>query len=206
MGVFLINHGWYAYNKLTCPLEFTLKFTRFIILTYRALKSIVHRFVPFPFREFEWGITSNLTRSWDSVLSVYFGWGYLINQIFGLIPFCIDSVFIVGRGITKCHGNQSFPSRLLHGYLCLWFSFWFQYSRCNPLLSIRKMHKKKAKNFTNTFDGKCAIIISVGVSKEFSTPFYYTYIYKRKAAVLCERPLFCVKNFLIKDFLLCNPW
>ena len=29
-------------------------------------------------------------------------------------------------------------------------------------------------------------------------PFYYTYIYKKKAAVCSEQPLFCVKNFLKK--------
>ncbi len=59
---------------------------------------------------------------------------------------------------------------------------------------MRKMPKKIAETFTNTFDRKCAIIVSVGASKEFSMPFYYTYIYKRKAAVLCEQPLFCVKK------------
>lgn len=57
------------------------------------------------------------------------------------------------------------------------------------------MHKKKAKTFTNTFAGKCAIIVSVGASREISTPFYYTYIYKRKAAVHEEQPLFCVEKF-----------
>ena len=57
------------------------------------------------------------------------------------------------------------------------------------------MHKKLAENFTNTFGGKCVIIVSVGASNGFSTPFYYTYIYKRKAAVLTEQPLFCVKKF-----------
>ena len=60
------------------------------------------------------------------------------------------------------------------------------------------MHKKIAENFTNTFPQKCAIIISVGASMGFSTPFYYTYIYKRKAAEHVVQPLFCVKIFLKK--------
>ena len=65
---------------------------------------------------------------------------------------------------------------------------------------MHKMPKKIAETFTNTFDRKCAIIVSVGASKEFSMPFYYTYIYKRKAAVHKEQPLFCVKKFLRKSF------
>ena len=67
------------------------------------------------------------------------------------------------------------------------------------------MHKKLAKTFTNTFDIKCVIIVSVRASKEFSMPFYYTYIYKRKAAVRAEQPLFALKNFLKKTFLLIRP-
>ena len=57
------------------------------------------------------------------------------------------------------------------------------------------MHKKIAENFTNTFPQKCVIIISVGALNGFSTPFYYTYIYKRKAADHVDQPLFCVKKF-----------
>ena len=60
------------------------------------------------------------------------------------------------------------------------------------------MHKKIAQTFTNTLPEKCAIIVSVGASNGFSTPFYYTYIYKRKAADHKDQPLFCVKNFLEK--------
>ena len=62
------------------------------------------------------------------------------------------------------------------------------------------MHKKIAETFTNTLTEKCAIIVSVGASNEFSMPFYYTYIYKRKAAVQSEQPLFCVKKFFKKTF------
>ena len=43
-------------------------------------------------------------------------------------------------------------------------------------------------------------MVFVGASREISTPFYYTYIYKRKAAVHKEQPLFCVENFLKKFF------
>ena len=60
------------------------------------------------------------------------------------------------------------------------------------------MHKKNAKSFTNTFPQKCVIIVFVGASNGFSTPFYYTYIYKKKAAVHTEQPLFYVKIFLKK--------
>ena len=68
-------------------------------------------------------------------------------------------------------------------------------------LSIRKMHKKIAETFTNTLPEKCVIIVSVGASNGFSTPFYYTYINKRKAAEHVGQPLFCVKIFLQeKDF------
>ena len=66
---------------------------------------------------------------------------------------------------------------------------------------MHKIHKKNAENFTNTFARKCAIRVSVGALREISTPFYYTYIYIRKAAVHTDRPLFCAKNFL-KNFLL----
>lgn len=66
------------------------------------------------------------------------------------------------------------------------------------------MHKKIAETFTNTFDGKCAIIVSVGASKGFSMPFYYTYIYKKKAAVRWEQPLFCVKFF--RKIFLCETF
>ena len=71
-------------------------------------------------------------------------------------------------------------------------------------MSIRKMHKKIAQTFTNTLPQKCAIIVSVGASREISTPFYYTYIYKRKAAVHKEQPLFCVEKFSRKNFLFVN--
>ena len=64
---------------------------------------------------------------------------------------------------------------------------------------MRKMPKKIAKTFTNTLPQKCAIIISVGALREISTPFYYTYIYKRKAAVRTEQPLFCVKKFFEEE-------
>ena len=64
------------------------------------------------------------------------------------------------------------------------------------------MHKKIAKTFTNTFVQKCVIIISVGALREISTPFYYTYIYKRKAAVHREQPLFCVKKFFEEKLFL----
>ena len=60
---------------------------------------------------------------------------------------------------------------------------------------MHKMHKKIAENFTNTLAQKCVIIISVGASNGFSMSSYYTYIYKRKAAVHTEQPLFCVKKF-----------
>ncbi len=62
---------------------------------------------------------------------------------------------------------------------------------------MHKMPKKIAETFTNTFDGKCAIIISVGASKGFSMPFYYTYIYKKKAAVPTEQPLFWRQKIFI---------
>ena len=65
---------------------------------------------------------------------------------------------------------------------------------------MHKITNKNAENFTNTFAEKCAIIVSVGASRVISTLSYYTYIYKRKAAVHTEQPLFCVKNFL-KKFL-----
>ena len=69
-------------------------------------------------------------------------------------------------------------------------------------LSMRKMPKKKAKTFTNTFTGKCAIIVSVGASNDFSTPFYYTYIYKekdkKKRLIRVISRFFYIKNFLKK--------
>ena len=66
---------------------------------------------------------------------------------------------------------------------------------------MHKMPKKMAQTFTNTFDGKCAIMVSVGASKEFSMPFYYTYIYKKKRLFPRNSRFFCVKNFLEeKDF------
>lgn len=37
-------------------------------------------------------------------------------------------------------------------------------------------------------------------------PFYYTYIYKRKAAVRAEQPLFALKNFLKKNFFAYTPF
>ena len=93
----------------------------------------------------------------------------------------------------------SFPSS---SRLFVFGSFlWLQYTRWQAVLSMHKIHKKNAENFTNTFARKCAIIVSVGALREISTPFYYTYIYIRKAAVHTEQPLFLAKNFLKKFYL-----
>ena len=67
---------------------------------------------------------------------------------------------------------------------------------------MHKLPKKIAETFTNTFLQKCAIIVSVGASNGFSTPFYYTYIYKRKAAVHTEQPLFASKKFFEEESFL----
>ena len=132
-------------QSLSNPLEFTLKLTRFIILTYRALLSFVHRFVPFPSCELNGTITNKLTRSLDSVLFIYFGRVDTLCYSFGLIPFCINSVFVVGWGITKCHWNQSFHSRSSSRLFVLGVSFWLQYSGCKPLCLYAKCTRKKPK-------------------------------------------------------------
>lgn len=92
----------------------------------------------------------------------------------------------------------SFPSS--SRLFVVWVFFLASVYTMQGPLSMHKMPKKITETFTNTFDRKCAIIVFVGASKELSMSFYYTYIYREKAAVHEEQSLFCVKNFLIKDF------
>ena len=69
---------------------------------------------------------------------------------------------------------------------------------------MHKMPKKIAETFTNTFDGKCAIIVSVGASKEFSMPFYYTYIYKKKRLFTRNSRFFACKKFFEEKVFRCS--
>ena len=64
-----------AYKIQFNPLEFTLSSHGLLYIRIRHLKLIVHRFVPFPFREFisMGNVAPKLTKFLDSVLYMYLG-------------------------------------------------------------------------------------------------------------------------------------